>query len=281
MPELPEVETIKNQLHDRVVGKRIRNVFFHPDYGNTLKFRNKKDIEKLLIGKEISDIQRYGKYLFFNFSDSSFLLFHLKIYGRLVINPEFTPPKDHVHRLSLILEDGQTLRLFDKSNLAVVLLISPEELKNIQGRIAPDPFDLTGEEFHRRIISAKQTKIKETLLNQGLISGIGNIYADESLYKAHISPFRKSFTLSKDESKNLLEATTEALKQGIRNRGTSIESYYDTFGVPGENQKYLEAYGRNGQPCLVCRNPITLTEIGGRRTYFCPFCQPESQLSLF
>lgn len=192
MPELPEVETIKRQLHDRVVGKRIKKVFFHPDFGNTLKFRNKKDIENLLPGKEITDTQRYGKYLFFSLSDSNFLLFHLKIYGRLVINPGFTPPKDHTHRFSVMLEDKQTLRLFDKSNLADVLLISEEDLKIIQNKIGPDPFDLGAEEFHERIINAKQTKIKETLLNQGIISGIGNIYADESLYKAHISPFRKS-----------------------------------------------------------------------------------------
>lgn len=281
MPELPEVETIKNQLRDKIVGKRIKSVFFHPDFGNTLKFRNKKDIEDLLPGKEITDVQRYGKYLFFNLSDSNFLLFHLKIYGRLVINPGFTPPKDHLHRFSLILEDGQTLRLFDKSNLANVLLISAEDLKIIQNKIGPDPFDLDAEEFHQRIIRAKQTKIKETLLDQGIISGIGNIYADESLYKAHISPFRKSSSISGKESKVLLEAITEALRIGVMNRGTSIESYYDALGVPGENQKYLEVYGRNGQPCLTCKNPITLTEIGGRRTYYCSFCQPDSQLSLF
>jgi len=281
MPELPEVETIKRQLHDRVVSKRIKSVFFHPDFGNTLKFRNKKDIENLLPGKEITDIQRCGKYLIFNLSNSNYLVVHLKIYGRLVINPRFTPPKDHVHRFSLILEDEQTLRLFDKSSLADVLLMSSQDLKNIQSRVGPDPFDLTQEEFHQRIMAALQTKIKEALLNQGIISGIGNIYVDESLYKARISPFRKSATISKDESNSLLEAITEALEQGIRNRGTSIESYYDAFGFPGENQKYLKVYGRQGQPCFNCQNPIILTEIGGRRTYYCSFCQPESQLSLF
>lgn len=91
----------------------------------------------------------------------------------------------------------------------------------------------------------------------------------------------KVLAISKDESKSLLEAITEALKQGIHNRGTSIESYYDAFGVPGENQKYLVVYGRSGQPCLTCKNPIMLTQIGGRRTYFCSFCQADSQLSLF
>ena len=281
MPELPEVETLKLQLQPKLVGKTIKSVFFHRDFGNTLRFRNKLDLESLLPGRRITEINRLGKYLVITLSDNNYLVFHLKIYGRLITNDSFSPPADHTHRFSLSLYDGTTLRFFDKSNIADIRLLSEDEVQEINTKLGPEPFSLSTDDFHQIVTSAKLPRIKDTILDQSMIAGVGNIYADEALFKAKISPWRKPAELSKQESLDLLKAIQEVLQSGIDHGGTSIESYYDTQGAPGQNQRYLVCYGQGGKPCPVCKNPIVQTEIAGRRTHYCATCQPESQLSLF
>lgn len=281
MPELPEVETIKRQLTPKLKDQVISRVYFHPDFGNTLKFRNKKDLESLLPGRKIAEIDRVAKNLVFTLNDQNKLIFHLKIYGRLVVNQEFKAPVDHTHRFSLYTENGEILRFFDKSNLADMRLLTEEEYKELVSRLGPEPFKLSERDFYEIIKSAKFPRIKDAILDQSVVSGIGNIYADEALFRAKISPLRKPADLSELESSALLKGIKESLDSGLAHRGTSIESYYDTQGVPGENQNYLLMYGRSGKNCLNCGNPVVLTELGGRRTYYCPICQPESQLTLF
>lgn len=280
MPELPEVETLKTDFNSKVKNEVFGKVVYDPEYGNSIKQHTNKDLETILPGKKIIEAKRVGKYLVLALDNDFYLTFHLKIYGRLLIDPVKVPFNDPL-RVTFNLASGKQIKLIDRSNIASVFLLNLEELAELKEKHGPDPFSDSAVDFQRGLNDNPGTTIKEAILKPKIVEGVGNIYADEALFLSKISPLRKSGSLNNNESANLFKNIKNVLDQGIRYRGTSIESWYDTSGVAGENQNHLSVYGQKSKPCLICGNPIKLIEIAGRRTYYCPIDQPEDQLSLF
>lgn len=280
MPELPEVEIIRTQLEEKIAGATIQKAFFDPDFGNSLKFRQKRDVEVILPDKKLVEIQRRGKQLFLKLSNDYFLSFHLKMTGRLLVR-EKGFPKDEFLRFTAFLDNDRELRFTDREAFAWMGLLDKDEVEQIKAKFGPEPLEVSEEEFEKRIKEAIKPNIKETLLDQGVIAGVGNINTDEALFSSQINPKRKANSLSDSEIESLLKAVKFVLKKDLENGGTTIDSFLDTEGKKGRNQDFLLIYGKDGQKCSHCGNIVELTNLAGRRTYFCPVCQPEAQLSLF
>lgn len=280
MPELPEVETIRRQLTDEVIGRVITEAVFDPDNGNSLKLRQKKDLEAILPGKKIMKARRRGKHLFLSLDNDYHLMFHLKMTGRLLLRKkEFYP--DEYLRLTLRLDDGRELRFTDRERFADCFLWDKEDLINLDKKLGPEPFEAKEDYFAEKLRTSSLSNIKEALLDQYILAGVGNINADEALFVAKINPKRKPWELSDVEVKTLLESIVEVLNKDLENGGTTIDSYLNLYGQPGKNQESFFVYGRGGENCRECKTLINQIEIAGRRTCFCPSCQPEKQLSLF
>ncbi len=280
MPELPEVETLKSDFNTKLKEEVFSSVVFDSEYGNSIKQHANRDLEAILPGKKIQEAKRVGKYLVLDLDNSFHLTFHLKIYGRLLIDPLKIPFNDPL-RVTFHLVSGKQIRLIDRSNIASIFLLNDQELAELKAKHGPDPFSDSVEDFRDQLKEIPGMVIKEAILKPKVVAGVGNIYADEALFLSKISPLRKAGSLTDQEASILFTNIKIVLDQGIKYRGTSIESWYDTSGVPGENQNHLKVYGQEGKPCLSCGNPIKLIELAGRRTYFCPIDQPEQQLSLF
>ena len=253
---------------------------FDPEFGNSIRQHTNRDLEAILPSKKIIAAKRIGKYLVLDLDNSFLLTFHLKIYGRLLIDPVRIPFNDPL-RVTFHLRSGKQIKLVDRSNIASVFLLNNQELEDLKAKHGPDPFSAEIEEFRQTLNEVSNLTIKEAILKPKVVEGVGNIYADEALFLAKISPLRKAGSLTDSETQELFKNIKGVLEQGIKYRGTSIESWYDTGGVTGENQNHLQVYDQEGKPCPVCQNPIKLIEIAGRRTYYCPVDQPEEQLSLF
>lgn len=280
MPELPEVETIRRQLTDEVIGRVIIEAIFDPDNGNSLKLRQKKDLEAILPGKKIVKARRRGKHLFLSLDGDYHLMFHLKMTGRLLLRNSGYYPDDYL-RLTLKLDDGRELRFTDRERFADVYLWEKDDLLNLDKKLGPEPFEAKEDYFAEKLRTSDASNIKEALLDQEILAGVGNINADEALFVAKINPKRKPRELSEVEVETLLKAVVKVLNKDLENGGTTIDSFLNLYGEPGKNQESFYVYGRADQPCQECSSTISLIEISGRRTHFCPSCQPENQLSLF
>ncbi len=265
MPELPEVETIKRELEKAILGKKIMEVCVH----NPAVIREPAvdKFKKGLEGVTIKNILRKAKVLILELSNGKSLVIHLKMTGQLVY-----PGDGKKSRVGFRLSDGKTLDFNDQRLFGELRLLNDwRTLKFIQG-LGPEPFDLTEEEF-KKMLAAKKTKIKPLLMDQTFISGIGNLYAAEALFRARIHPARPAQSLSDKEKENLFKEIKDTLNEAIQHRGSSIDQYVQVSGRPGDYAKYHKAYGREGKPCLVCKTSIKRISLGGRGTYFCPKCQ--------
>ena len=278
MPELPEVHTITEDLKKKVVGSQIVEVYYTVE-GQKLISKTGQDLTNVLVGEKISGVKRKAKYLILDLGgENKFLIFHLKLTGRVLVRNN-THPADEFTRLVLKLDDGRQIRFTDRNGFGEVFFTG--DINKINTNLGPDPFEVNNKQLHLILGKSSKTTIKETLLDQSSVAGIGNIYADEALYLAKINPFRSPRSLSTNESTKLLSSIKEALNEGIKHRGTTIDSYRDTDGHPGTHQFHLLVYGKTGKPCKRCATAIEYTEIKERRTHFCPTCQPKDQLSLF
>lgn len=267
MPELPEVETIKRELEKAVLGKKFAEVCVHspklvrepaPD-----KFRN------ALRGVTIKKILRKAKVLIFELSNGKAMVIHLKMTGQLVY-----PGSGKNSRISFQFSDGKTLDFNDRRLFAELRLLDDwRSLKFIQG-LGPEPFEITQEQF-KEMLSAKRTKIKPLLMDQAFISGIGNLYAAEALFRARIHPARPAASLSGREKEALFKEIRETLAEAIKYKGSSVDQYVQLSGEPGDYAKYHKVYDRQGKPCLICKTPVKRISLGGRGTYFCPRCQKQ------
>ena len=265
MPELPEVETIKRQLEEKILNKEIveikinkKNVIKEPDF-----FEFKKGLE----GEEIEEIIRRAKVLIFRLRKDRFLIIHLRISGWLLYGEE-----DERARVIFKFSNGKYLNYMDQRLLGELRLRRDfRDLKFIR-ELGPEPFEIREEDF-RKIVKSKKGKIKPLLMDQTIISGIGNIYAQEALFRAKISPLRESPSLSDKEISLLYKSILEVLKEAIKYRGSSVDAYRDIEGKEGKMEERLKVYGREGKPCFVCKTPIKKITLGGRGTCFCPKCQ--------
>ena len=295
MPELPEVETIRRGLADKVVGKTIERVEIRC---NRIILRPTPALmREALLHHSIREISRRGKFLVFDVGDSR-LLIHLGMTGQLTYwdqtqrdderffrHPLTGLQKAHQHRvdkhthISLYFSDGNALHYRDVRPVGKWRLYSPEELA-----MAPEFVELglepltAGYSWVRFIESFKGRKlrIKSLLLDQHFVAGIGNIYADEALFESGIHPERTSVSLSVDEKRRLFRAIPQVLKRGLRYGGTSFRDYINAEGQAGTNQERMKVYGREGEKCQRCKTPIQRTIISQRSSHFCPRCQPMS-----
>ena len=265
MPELPEVETLRRELEHVVLGKKITEVCVH--HPLVIRQPQVEQFKKGLTGVSIKGILRKAKVLILELSSGKALVIHLKMTGQLVY-----PGGGKKARVSFHFSDGKVLDFNDQRLFAELRLMDDwGRLPFIQG-LGPEPFDLAIGQF-KTMLSAKRTKIKPLLMDQAFISGIGNLYAAESLFRARIHPERPANSLSDKEKEALFTAIREVLQDAIRHGGSSVDDYVRLSGKPGGYVPYHKVYGREGKPCLVCKTPVKRSSLGGRGTYFCPRCQ--------
>lgn len=265
MPELPEVETIKRQLEKVILGKKITDIIVNSP--KVVKQPSLALFKKGLKAVKIAKILRKGKVLILELSSGKSLVIHLRMTGQLVY-----PGNAKQSRISFKLSQNKFLDYNDRRILGELRLLDDwRKLKFIR-ELGPEPFDLTAGEF-KKMLSQKKTKIKPLLMDQRFISGIGNLYAAEALFKSKINPLRRACDLSDREKENLFSAIKEILNAAIKHKGSSVDQYVTLTGEKGGYVPYHRVYDREGQPCYVCKAPIKRIALGGRGTYFCGRCQ--------
>ena len=273
MPELPEVETIKNDLRALVLGRRVVGArLLDPQL---VRRPDPASFVARLQGQSFVDAERKAKFLIVTLSSGDYLAVQLMITGQfLLLAPEAPLAKNT--RLILDLDDGRQLRLVDQNGYAKVQLLAPDELVSTLklNELGPDPTEptFTLADFKARL-RGRRGRIKPLLLDQHFLAGLGNIYADEALFRARLHPEREANSLSEDEVARLYEAIRDVLLIGIAKRGTTIATYRDVLGRKGHYQEELQVFRRTGKPCPRCGTPIALTRVGGRDTHYCPNCQ--------
>jgi len=265
MPELPEVETIKKDLEKIILGKKISEVIVYNP--KVIRQISVDKFKKFLAGATVKNILRKGKALILELSGGKSLIIHLKMTGQLVY-----PGTGKNARVVFKLSDGRQLDFNDQRLFAELRLMDDwKDFKFIK-ELGPDPFDLSAEDF-KNMLSKKKTKIKPLLMDQKFISGIGNLYAAESLFRAKIAPQRIAQSLSEKEKELLFNSIKKVLNEALRYGGSSVDDYVRLSGERGEYAKHHKVYGREGKSCFVCKTPIKRIALGGRGTYFCPTCQ--------
>lgn len=271
MPELPEVEVIKEGLKRKVKNRRIAKVEVR--FSKSIKNISPPSFRKRVIGREVKEISRRGKFLILSLDDSSFLVIHLKMTGQLI----YCPPNEEMDKhtcLIFTLDNNFQLRFMDMRRFGVVYLVEGLEEITALADLGPEPLedDFTSLSLEE-ILKGQKRKIKIVLTDQRVMAGLGNIYATEALYQAKVNPERRANQLTKSEIKALHGAIKDILKKAISARGTSTDTYRDTEGKKGRFQYQLQVYQREGDPCYRCGARISQVKISGRSTYFCPRCQ--------
>jgi len=277
MPELPEVETVANGVHARVHGQTITEVWTS-NMPQTFKSPPER-IAKTLTGSRIERVHRVGKTIVVDLAGNlrsnqrAQLLIHLGMTGRLLVSSADVALPPHTHAV-LTLGDGRQLRFVDARRFGRLSVVTPDEIAAGGAYTGPgkEPLNIPLQDFIG-LFRARKTPIKAALLNQALLHGVGNIYADESLFHAGIRPRRQAGRLTRSELTRLREALVRVLSHAIQLGGSSVSDYVDADGVRGFFQLEHRVYLRTGQPCLVCQTPIQRILLAGRGTHFCPTCQ--------
>jgi formamidopyrimidine-DNA glycosylase len=273
MPELPEVETIRRELHPRIRNKRIvdckilrADVIAHPEPAAFCR---------ALVGEKIIDVKRQAKYLILQLTNDKLLIFHLRLSGTMALAPLGAEP-ERFSRLVLKLEDQQLLFKEPRVLGRAYLLKGSEKPRNLKGffNLGHEPIsDDFNAAYLRDKIKHRKARIKNLLLDQNICAGMGNIYSDEALFRAGIRPLRRAYRITNSEISRLIVALRDVIHEGIQNFGTSVADYHRTDGKDGNFQKFLCVYGREGEPCRKCGTKIIVKKIGNRSTRYCPKCQ--------
>lgn len=270
MPELPEVETIVRKLRDPLIGRTITAT--STDWPRHIDRPAWSEFQSRLHGRKFLSIGRRGKYLIFELDPEEYLIIHLKMTGQLSVVPQAKPSDKHVHT-RFILDNDDELRFRDVRKFGRVYLV--KDAAEVLDGLGPEP--LSDEFDSGWLYDATRDRkrvLKPLLLDQHFIAGIGNIYADEALHRAQLSPIRKANTLSRHEVGSLIEAIRYTLNLAIDHEGSSIDAgYRKPDGSAGEMQTQFSVYGRSGEPCPRCGTIIERIVLGSRSTHFCPRCQ--------
>ncbi|WP_372796120.1 bifunctional DNA-formamidopyrimidine glycosylase/DNA-(apurinic or apyrimidinic site) lyase [Pontiella sp.] len=269
MPELPEVETIASQLRGRgVEGKTILSV--KVNWAPTIEPLSPVQFSRAVAGRSIDSISRVGKWLMFALSSGQTLMVHLRMAG------SFSLEQGSHDRIVVELSGGQTLYYRDTRKFGRWKLVDDPQL--ILQALGPDALTRSfSRDYFSKQMKRRGRSVKPTLLDQSVVAGLGNIYVDEALWYAGIHPERRSDSLSDEELGNLFRAIKKVLRQGIKNRGTSLgdgkTNYRQVDGDSGENRGEVKAYGKSGTPCSRCKTPLEKIVVAQRGTTFCPACQ--------
>lgn len=281
MPELPEVETVVRGLQVLLPGRRIAGIRL----GKTDFIDDPARLEQILPGSRILDVRRHGKFLVLLLekpaprharseppADRFHFIVHLGMTGQFVVLPTSLPAALHTH-VWISLDNDRELRYVDSRRFGRMLVLPEAHSDSVLGPLGMDPLEVSAQEFERRL-AAKRARIKAVLLDQRVFRGMGNIYTDESLWRARIHPARLAFALKGEQVARLYRAMQQILREAIRLGGSSISDYVNAEGQPGEFQIRHRVYQREGKKCSRCRAPIRRIMVAGRSSYFCPTCQP-------
>ena len=273
MPELPEVETVAADLRPHLVGKTIVRVELR--FPTIVRHPEPFLFEGGIAGRRIEALTRRGKYILFHLDGGELLVVHLGMTGQLrYVKPE-EPLLNHTHAI-LGLDDRHELRYTDVRRFGRILLGTEEELvaNGKLPRLGPEPIDpeFSAADLYRRL-HRRRAPLKALLLDQAVVAGVGNIYADEACFRARVRPDRRADSLSRPAVARLREALDASLRQAIANRGSSVDDYRDAWGAKGAQQERLQVYGRAGEPCFTCGRPLASVRLAGRTTVFCRRCQ--------
>jgi formamidopyrimidine-DNA glycosylase len=275
MPELPEVESVRRQLEPVLVGRRFEHVTI--DDPRLVRPYEPAEVAAELEGERVEAVARRGKYLVVGFESGRVLLIHLRMTGSLLHAEGGSLPADPHRRAVVRLDDGSDVAYRDVRRFGTWLLLEPGEAEPYLGaRVGDEPLDALftaarlGEQLRGR-----RTSLKGALLDQRTLAGMGNIYVDEALWRARLSPLRPAAGLDPRELRRLHGGIRTALEHGLARQGSTLRDYRLPDGSGGTMQEEFRVYGRGGEPCDRCRTPIARTNAGGRTTWYCPVCQPE------
>ena len=271
MPEIAEVRTVKSALKKNIIGKTIKDI--NIIYPNIIK-TDLDEFKSILIGKTFKDITTIGKWLIFNLGEYS-LVSHLRMEGKYYYKKNSDDIEKHEH-IIFNLDNGYDLRYKDVRKFGVMILCKTNEVMNLveikKLGLEPDDNNLNEEYLYKLIYNSNKT-IKELLLDQTIINGLGNIYVDEVLFASHILPMRCGNIISKEECKSIVNEASRIIKKATLCGGTTIRSYTSSLGVEGTYQNYLMVHTKEGENCKICGTKIKKTRVGGRGTYYCENCQ--------
>jgi formamidopyrimidine-DNA glycosylase len=278
--ELPEVEVVRRDLEKDVIGRKVTEAEVRPSKNAMRVIRRhgkRREFADRLVGRKFTKAERRGKYVLLHLDNGDVLVVHFGMSGQFVRGNKRVPLPPHTH-VVITFQQGGDLRFIDPRTFGEMFVTAADELGKVKElqHIAIDPLDhvFTWNAFGGAL-AERAAKMKQLLMDQKFISGLGNIYSDEVLFSAGLRYDRLSDSLSSQEVRRLYRAMQEVLQDAIRFRGTTLddEAYLDLFGKPGEFQNELKVYGRTGLPCRRCRTPIQAVKISGRNAYFCPQCQ--------
>src|SRR5207344_1099002 len=276
----PEVEVMRRDLEKDVVGRKVVEAEVRPSKNAMRVIRRhtkRKEFSDLVVGRKFTKAERRGKYVLLHMDNGDVLVTHFGMIGQFMRANKRVPLPPHTH-VVLTFQQGGDLRFVDARTFGEMFVSTADDLGKVKElqHIAIDPLDqvFTWPTF-QYLLAQRATKMKQLLMDQKFISGLGNIYSDEVLFAAGIRYDRLSDSLSSQEVRRLYRAIQEILQDAIKARGTTLEdeAYVDLFGKSGEYQAELKVYGREGLPCRRCRTPIQSVKIAQRSSYFCPQCQ--------
>jgi len=270
VPELPEVETTRRGLEPHLKDRRIEKIAIRD---RRLRWPIPRGLEKRATGSVIHNVERRGKYLLIK-CDNGWLIVHLGMSGRLRVLPQATPPSKHDH-FDLVLSSGAVVRFTDPRRFGALLWTSGDPARHpLLRNMAPEPLEPS---FNAQWLHARTRKrdiaIKLALMNNEIVTGVGNIYANEALFRAAIHPKTRAGRLSLRRCEKLVQAVKETLFDAIAAGGSSLRDFFGTDGSPGYFQQNYMVYGREGERCRVCNTPVRSCRLGQRSTFYCTRCQ--------
>jgi formamidopyrimidine-DNA glycosylase len=273
VPELPEVETVVRDIAPRLEGRRITAI-------QVSRKRLRKPWAKkwtaLVVGRRVQMVWRRGKWIACYLDNSCYLVLHLGMSGQLTIVSAREPLVPHTHLVFRLSQAKEELRFCDIRRFGSARVLTRQQWLNLtQDHLGPEPFDLRPNHWRQSLARTRRC-LKAVLLDQRVVAGVGNIYADESLFEACLHPARLGCEVSSDEAARLRRAIRTVLRRAIHRRGSSIRNYVGGSGRKGAYQNEFRVYGRTGAPCPRCGTPITCVRLAGRSTHYCPKCQPAS-----
>lgn len=272
MPELPEVESVKNGLKSLIIGKSIASVDVL--WPNIIKDPPAGEFCKKLVGETFQDVERRGKFLLF-VMDNYTLISHLRMEGKFRLETSKEPQTKHTHVI-FNLDTEEELRYLDVRKFGRMSLVNHSELWDHPSlsRLGPEPFEqkLLITELEENLNKTSRS-IKAVLLDQSVVAGIGNIYADEILFSAKLYPGSKATDLTREEMSRLHQSILQVMSEAVRSGGTTIRTYANAFGLEGTYQNKLKVYGKTKEACINCGHPIEKIKIAQRGTHYCPNCQ--------
>jgi formamidopyrimidine-DNA glycosylase len=275
VPELPEVETVVRDLQTCLTGRRLSSV--KQISRHALRTPWRPSWNPVVAGQRVQSIARRGKWILVTLENKGVLVFHLGMTGQLIVGSAKTPLANHTHLLFDLDDGDEQLRFRDIRRFGnITFFPTSSELEDFfaASRLGPEPFDVPAK-YWGDSLSVSKRCLKAVLLDQSVVAGVGNIYADESLFEARLHPSRMACDLDKAESDRLRLAVASVLQRAIDRRGSSIRNYVGGSGLKGEYQNEFRVYGRTGAPCPRCGTAIEALRIAGRSSHFCPTCQKQ------